>query len=68
LWRKTSHAQLVDKKLNSISAGSFGKEICQLILYVDEVKFDHPILNMLLDKVVYDVDMVRLRLLDIIAA
>nr|GFD21162.1 hypothetical protein [Tanacetum cinerariifolium] len=54
---KTSHAQLVDQKLNSFSAKSFGEEVRQLVLRIDKIKFDHPILNMLLDKVISDVDM-----------
>nr|GEX13948.1 hypothetical protein [Tanacetum cinerariifolium] len=67
-WCKTSHSQLVVKKLNSISAKSFCEEIRQLILFVDEVKFNHPILNLLLDEMVSDVDMLRPRVLDIMAA
>nr|GEV52181.1 hypothetical protein [Tanacetum cinerariifolium] len=47
---KTSHSQLVDKKFNSFSAKSFSEEIRQLILCVDEVKFNHPILNLLFDE------------------
>nr|GEW50142.1 DNA-directed DNA polymerase [Tanacetum cinerariifolium] len=56
LRRKTSHAQLLDQKLNSFSAKSFGEDVCQLILRVGKLKFDHPILNMILDKVISDVD------------
>nr|GFA60751.1 hypothetical protein [Tanacetum cinerariifolium] len=55
--------QLVDKKLNSISAKSFFEEARQLILCVDIIKFDHPILNLLLDKVVSDVDIVGNKML-----
>nr|GEV71856.1 retrovirus-related Pol polyprotein from transposon TNT 1-94 [Tanacetum cinerariifolium] len=57
LWHKTSHAQLVDQKLNSFSAKSFGEDVRPLILRIDKIKFDHTILNMLLDKVISDVDM-----------
>nr|GEV50479.1 hypothetical protein [Tanacetum cinerariifolium] len=32
LWRKTSHVQLVDHKLNSFFAKSFGEDVCQLTL------------------------------------
>nr|GEU47069.1 ribonuclease H-like domain, reverse transcriptase, RNA-dependent DNA polymerase [Tanacetum cinerariifolium] len=45
---------------------SFGEEIRQLVRRIDEIKFDHPILNMLLDKVVSDFDMLRLRVLDLL--
>nr|GEU57709.1 hypothetical protein [Tanacetum cinerariifolium] len=43
LRRKTSHAQLVDQKLNSFSAKSFGEDVRQLILRIDQIKFDHQI-------------------------
>nr|GEZ69677.1 hypothetical protein [Tanacetum cinerariifolium] len=56
LRRKTLHAQLVDQKLNSFFAKSFSEDVCQLILNIEKIKFDHPILNMLLDKVISDVD------------
>nr|GEZ14669.1 hypothetical protein [Tanacetum cinerariifolium] len=56
LRRKTLHAQLVDQKLNPFSAKSFGEDVRQLILRIDKIKFDHSILNMLLDKVISDVD------------
>nr|GFC59242.1 hypothetical protein [Tanacetum cinerariifolium] len=46
----------------------FPTDICQLVLPIDEIKFDYPILNLLLDKVVSDVDMLRPRVLYIIAA
>nr|GFA93936.1 hypothetical protein [Tanacetum cinerariifolium] len=36
LRRKTSHSQLVGKKINSVPAKSFSEEIRQLILCVDE--------------------------------
>ncbi|GKF05047.1 hypothetical protein Tco_0035715, partial [Tanacetum coccineum] len=57
LRRKTSHSQLVDQKVNSISAKRFSEDVCQLILRIDKVKFDHLILNMFLDKVKSDVYM-----------
>ncbi|GJY42470.1 hypothetical protein Tco_0429740 [Tanacetum coccineum] len=57
LRRKTPHSQLVDQKFNSFSAKSFSEDVRQLILRIDKVKFDHPILNMLLDKVKSDVYM-----------
>nr|GEU84654.1 hypothetical protein [Tanacetum cinerariifolium] len=53
---KTSHAQLIDQKYNSFSAKSFGEDVRQLILCIDKIKFDHTIFNMLLDKVISDVD------------
>nr|GFB77245.1 hypothetical protein [Tanacetum cinerariifolium] len=68
LRRKTPHSQLVYKKFSSFSAKSFSEDIRQLILCIDKVKFDHPILNMLLDKVISDVDMLRPGMLDIVAA
>nr|GEX73173.1 hypothetical protein [Tanacetum cinerariifolium] len=52
LRRKTSHSQLVDKKLNSFSAKSFSEEVRQLILCVDEVKFNYPIINLLFDEMI----------------
>ncbi|GJV16923.1 hypothetical protein Tco_1362246 [Tanacetum coccineum] len=57
LRRKTPHSQLVDQKFNSFSAKSFSEDVRQLILRIDKVKFNHPILNMLLDKVKSDVYM-----------
>ncbi|GJR85581.1 receptor-like protein EIX2 [Tanacetum coccineum] len=68
LRRKTSHSQLVDQKFNSISAKSFSEDVCQLILRIDKVKFDHPILNMLLDKVKFDVYMHGSGMLNVVAA
>ncbi|GJX23627.1 hypothetical protein Tco_0228072 [Tanacetum coccineum] len=47
-WRKTPHSQLVDKKFNSFSCEGFCEDVRQLILRIDKVKFNHPILNMLL--------------------
>ncbi|GKF40449.1 hypothetical protein Tco_0120510, partial [Tanacetum coccineum] len=67
-WRKTSHSQLVDKKFNSFSCEGFCEDVCQLILHIDKVKFNHPILNMLLDKVKYDIYMLRPGMLNIVAA
>nr|GFA70788.1 hypothetical protein [Tanacetum cinerariifolium] len=66
--RKTSHSQLVDKKFNSFSAKSFSEEVRQLIPCIDEVKFNHPIFNLLFDEMISDVDVFRPRVLDIIAA
>ncbi|GJR72311.1 hypothetical protein Tco_0084676 [Tanacetum coccineum] len=65
LRRKTSHSQLVDQKFYSISANSFSEDVCQLIFRIDKVKFDHPILNMLLDKVKSDVYMLGSRILNV---
>ncbi|GJV30843.1 hypothetical protein Tco_1391243 [Tanacetum coccineum] len=57
LQRKTPHSQLVDQKFNYFSAKSFSEDVRQLTLCIDKVKFDHPILNTLLDKVKSDVYM-----------
>ncbi|GKB33478.1 hypothetical protein Tco_0872879, partial [Tanacetum coccineum] len=51
-----------------ISAKSFSEDVCQLILRIDKVKFDHPILNMLLDKVKSDVYMLGSGMLNVVAA
>ncbi|GJX59512.1 hypothetical protein Tco_0290902 [Tanacetum coccineum] len=51
LRRKTPLFTVVDQKFNSFLAKSFSEDVRQLILHIDKVKFDHPILNMLLDKV-----------------
>ncbi|GKD55488.1 hypothetical protein Tco_1288875, partial [Tanacetum coccineum] len=66
-WRKTPHSQLVDKIFNSFSCEGFCEDVCQLILRIDKVKFNHPILNMLLDKVKSDVYMLRPGMLNIVA-
>nr|GFB53058.1 hypothetical protein [Tanacetum cinerariifolium] len=66
--RKTSHSWLVGKKFNSVPAKSFSEEIRQLILSVDEVKLNHPIFNLLFDEMISDIDVLRSRVLDIIAA
>ncbi|GKD59137.1 hypothetical protein Tco_1296646 [Tanacetum coccineum] len=68
LRRKTSHSQLVDQKFNSFSTNSFSEDVCQLILRIDKVKFDHLILNMLLDKVKSDVYMLGSGMLNVVAA
>nr|GEZ14258.1 hypothetical protein [Tanacetum cinerariifolium] len=68
LEQEISKDILMDKKFNSFSAKSFSEDVRQLILRIDKVKFDHPILNMLLDKVISDVDMLRPGMLDIVAA
>nr|GFB61589.1 hypothetical protein [Tanacetum cinerariifolium] len=68
LRRKTSHSQLGGKKFNSVPTKGFSEEIRQLILCVDEVKLNHPILNLLFDEMISDVDVLRPRVLDIIAA
>ncbi|GKC97093.1 hypothetical protein Tco_1162535, partial [Tanacetum coccineum] len=66
--RKTPHSQLVDKKFNSFSAKSFSEDVRQLIFRIDKVKFDHTILNMLLDEVKPDVYMLGSGMLNIVAA
>ncbi|GJZ70769.1 hypothetical protein Tco_0634620 [Tanacetum coccineum] len=74
--RKTPHSQLVDKKFNSFSAKSFSEDVRQLILVkippIDipygQVKFDHTILNMLLDEVKPDVYMLGSGMLNVVAA
>ncbi|GJS15813.1 hypothetical protein Tco_0410285 [Tanacetum coccineum] len=68
LRRKTSYSQLVDHKFNSFSAKRFSEDVCQLILRIDKVKFDHPIFNMLLDKVESDVYMLGSGMLNVVAA
>ncbi|GKE42723.1 hypothetical protein Tco_1470007 [Tanacetum coccineum] len=68
LKHKTSHSQLVDQKFNSISTKSFSEDVCQLILRIDKVKFDYPILNMLLDKVKSGVYMLGYGMLNVVAA
>nr|GFB75771.1 hypothetical protein [Tanacetum cinerariifolium] len=68
LRRKTSHTQLGGKKLYSVPSKSFSEEIRQLILSVDEVKLNYPILNLLFDEMISDIDVLRPRVLDIIAA
>ncbi|GJU17019.1 hypothetical protein Tco_1144985 [Tanacetum coccineum] len=65
LRRKTLHSQLVDQKFDSISAKSFSEDVCQLIFRIDKVNFDHPILNMLLDKVKSDVYMLGSGMLNV---
>ncbi|GJZ19475.1 hypothetical protein Tco_0556065, partial [Tanacetum coccineum] len=65
---KTSHTQLVDQKLNSFSCKRFSEDVRQLILRIDKIKFDHPVLNLLLDKVKSDVYMLRPGMLEIVAA
>ncbi|GJZ15759.1 hypothetical protein Tco_0551436, partial [Tanacetum coccineum] len=64
LRHKTLHSQLVDQKFNSFSAKSFSEDARQLILRIEKVIFDHPILNMLLDKV----NMLRSGMLNVVAA
>ncbi|GKD23955.1 hypothetical protein Tco_1225658, partial [Tanacetum coccineum] len=68
LRRKTPHYQLVDKKFNSFSCKGFREDVRQLILRIDKVKFNHPILNLLLDKVKSNVYMLRPGMLNIAAA
>ncbi|GJV43261.1 hypothetical protein Tco_1427797 [Tanacetum coccineum] len=65
---KTSHSQLVDQKFNSFSAKGFSEDVRQLILRSDKIKFDHPFLNMLLDKVKSNIDMLQPGMLNIVAA
>ncbi|GJV73215.1 hypothetical protein Tco_1493210, partial [Tanacetum coccineum] len=59
---------LVQSKRLCCDAEGFCEDIRQLILRIDKVKFNHPILNMLLDKVKSDVYMIRPRMLNIVAA
>ncbi|GKG18431.1 hypothetical protein Tco_0372729, partial [Tanacetum coccineum] len=66
--RKTLHSQFVDQKFNSFSAKSFSEDVCQLILRIEKVKFDHPILNMLIAKVKSDVYMLGSGMLNVVAA
>nr|GEY05040.1 hypothetical protein [Tanacetum cinerariifolium] len=52
-----SNSKVRQSRAKAVVAKSFSEEIRQPILRVDEIKFDHPILNLLRDKVVSDVDM-----------
>nr|GFA24412.1 retrovirus-related Pol polyprotein from transposon TNT 1-94 [Tanacetum cinerariifolium] len=58
----------VSKRNRQSGTMGFGEDVRQLILRINKIKFDHPIFNMFLDKVIFEVDMLRPGMLDIVPA
>ncbi|GKA65999.1 hypothetical protein Tco_0765807 [Tanacetum coccineum] len=67
LLRHALHSNIFDEKLKSFSCERLGENVCQLILCSYKIQLNHLIFHLLLDDVMFDVNMLGSGVLDVVA-